>query len=207
MHRNGTGVLNDFDLARLITSDILYPRGFDRTGTKPFLALDLLTDGAQDGKVERLYRHDLESFLWVLMWIAACYDSGVESIPDYYRRWLHEDTALCRGTKRDMLHYETLNQTTTQSFRFLGPVIVILRKYWRSFYNQRQEIIQQHALKRLVKRSVLDASPSTHIVPIEPSDEQVLLNLLDTFTSDPTIADYLESNSLMDDIPFTLFRT
>jgi hypothetical protein len=140
------------------------------------------------------------------MWIAACYDSGVESIPDDYRRWLYEDTALCRGTKRDMLHDEKLiYQTTTQSYRFLGPVTLILRKYWRSFYNQRQEIIVNHALMRLVTSSDLDASPSTHVY-IEPSDEQVLLSLLDTFTSN-SIADYIRSSGLMDDLPFTLFPT
>ncbi|KIM43121.1 hypothetical protein M413DRAFT_51582, partial [Hebeloma cylindrosporum] len=76
MHRNGTGVLNDFDLARLATPDNPYHRGYDRTGTTPFLALELLTPDGQGGKVERRYRHDLESFFWVLAWITACYDNG-----------------------------------------------------------------------------------------------------------------------------------
>lgn len=53
MHRNVTGVFNDFDLAQLTTPDNVYPRGFDRTATTPFLALDLLAKDAQDGKVER----------------------------------------------------------------------------------------------------------------------------------------------------------
>ena len=62
MHRNGTGVLNDFDLARLTTPGNVYSRGFDRTGTTPFLALDLLAEDAQAGKVERRYRHELGIF-------------------------------------------------------------------------------------------------------------------------------------------------
>ena len=53
MHRNVTGVFNDFDLAQLTTPDNVYPRGFDRTATTPFLPLDLLAKDAQDGKVER----------------------------------------------------------------------------------------------------------------------------------------------------------
>ena len=150
----------------------IYPRGFDCTGTKPFLALDLLTADAQDGKVERLYRHDLESFLWVLMWIAACYDSEVESIPDDYRCWLHEDTAICLGTKTVALHLVRY-QTTTQSYRFLVPVIVILRRYWRSVYNQQQEIIEDTLMEYEESSDSDLESPSTPADAIEPSNEQV----------------------------------
>ncbi|KIM38558.1 hypothetical protein M413DRAFT_42752, partial [Hebeloma cylindrosporum] len=89
MHRNGTGALNDFDLARLATPHNPYHRGCYRTGTTPFLALDLLAPERQGSKVERRYRHDLESFFWVLAWITACYDDGVELklIPANYRLW------------------------------------------------------------------------------------------------------------------------
>jgi hypothetical protein len=37
------------------------------------MVLDLLTDEALDGKVERLYCHDCESFVWVLLWVCCCY--------------------------------------------------------------------------------------------------------------------------------------
>jgi hypothetical protein len=60
---NKRGVLND--LAHWTTQR--RPTGTERTGTRPFMALDLLTDEAWDGKVERLYRHDCESFVWVLL--------------------------------------------------------------------------------------------------------------------------------------------
>jgi len=133
MHRNGTGVLNDFDLARLDTPGI---RGFDRTGTKPFLALDLLTADAQDGKAERRYRYDLESFLW----ITACYDNGVASIPANYNRWHHEDIDMCLGAKTVMLHNRNkIHPIITNSYRILSAVTVILRNYWKDFYNQPEE--------------------------------------------------------------------
>jgi len=50
------GVLNDYDLSSM--KDILTSR--ERTGTVPFMALDL-EDGAIEGKVEHLYQHDAES--------------------------------------------------------------------------------------------------------------------------------------------------
>jgi hypothetical protein len=40
------------------------------------MALDLLTDEAWDGKVERLYRHDCKSFVWVLLWVCCRYEGG-----------------------------------------------------------------------------------------------------------------------------------
>ncbi|KAF9232204.1 hypothetical protein BU15DRAFT_35323, partial [Melanogaster broomeanus] len=61
-HRTVVGVLNDYDLASLASQK--NPLGNERTGTIPFMAIDLAADG-QDGKVKHLYRHDMESFIWV----------------------------------------------------------------------------------------------------------------------------------------------
>ncbi|KAG5643627.1 hypothetical protein H0H81_010053, partial [Sphagnurus paluster] len=59
------GVLNDFDLA-VYRPEHVQPGG-ERTGTIPYMALDLLTDAYFDGKVQRRYRHDLKSFIWILV--------------------------------------------------------------------------------------------------------------------------------------------
>ncbi|KAG2096094.1 uncharacterized protein F5147DRAFT_656706 [Suillus discolor] len=69
------GVLNDYDLSSL--ANAVGPRGNERTGTVPFMALDLLTEKAQRGEVKHLYRHDLESFIWVFTWIFSRYRQGV----------------------------------------------------------------------------------------------------------------------------------
>ncbi|KAF8465154.1 hypothetical protein DFH94DRAFT_639862 [Russula ochroleuca] len=70
------GVLNDYDLAHLEGRS--RPSGTKCTGTMPFMALDLLTKEAWEGKIARLYRHDCESFAWVLLWICCRYDDGEE---------------------------------------------------------------------------------------------------------------------------------
>jgi hypothetical protein len=74
--KNGTliGVLNDYDLSSLATAQ--GPLGNERTGTVPFMSLDLLTKRGQRGEVEHLYRHDLESFMWVLAWVFLRYKDG-----------------------------------------------------------------------------------------------------------------------------------
>ncbi|KAG2032565.1 hypothetical protein BDR03DRAFT_1094850 [Suillus americanus] len=69
------GVLNDYDLSSL--ANVVGPRGDERTGTVPFMALDLLSPKAERGEVEYLYRHDLESFMWVFAWVFFRYRQGV----------------------------------------------------------------------------------------------------------------------------------
>ncbi|THH31243.1 hypothetical protein EUX98_g2952 [Antrodiella citrinella] len=70
-----------------------------RTGTGPFIALDLL-------KFTRvpmhLYRHDLESFFWVLVWFVAGF------VPDTHTvrlvgAWLHNDLRLIGLKKTEFL--------------------------------------------------------------------------------------------------------
>ncbi|KAK7029727.1 other 1 protein kinase [Favolaschia claudopus] len=59
------GVLNDFDHA-LDFGKKSVPASKQRTGTKPFMAIDLLLEPP-----EHLYRHDLESFLYVLVFLTC----------------------------------------------------------------------------------------------------------------------------------------
>ncbi|KAF8217834.1 hypothetical protein K438DRAFT_1656778 [Mycena galopus ATCC 62051] len=60
------GVLNDFDLA-LRLGDMGDATSKQRTGTKPYMAIDLLVDSPPN----HLYRHDLESFLYVLVFLTC----------------------------------------------------------------------------------------------------------------------------------------
>lgn len=52
-----------------------YPRY--RTGTGPFMALDLLQ---YEQVLTHLYRHDLESFYWLLVWFVAGFDPKSHSV-------------------------------------------------------------------------------------------------------------------------------
>ncbi|KAL1943780.1 hypothetical protein VTO73DRAFT_4225 [Trametes versicolor] len=89
------GVLNDWDL----TVDTPTPQ------TLPFMAVDLLCEEACRGEVRHLYRHDLEAFLWIFVWVLCCYKDGKEisPLPKTYRLWTLGDTTMCRVSKRDLL--------------------------------------------------------------------------------------------------------
>ncbi|KAF8875292.1 hypothetical protein BD779DRAFT_1407512, partial [Infundibulicybe gibba] len=73
---NSRGILNDFNLAQLRDHPSLNETEW--AGTMPFMALDLLEEPAWNGKVRREYRHDAESFAWVLLWICCTYRDGTE---------------------------------------------------------------------------------------------------------------------------------
>ncbi|TFY77689.1 hypothetical protein EWM64_g6325 [Hericium alpestre] len=63
-----SGLLNDWDLGKRCKIDQTTetPSARHRTGTAPFMALDLLLDDPP----QHLYRHDLESFIYILIFCA-----------------------------------------------------------------------------------------------------------------------------------------
>ncbi|KAG2158201.1 uncharacterized protein EDB93DRAFT_1077469, partial [Suillus bovinus] len=107
-------VLNDFDLSSIeqsLSSIKDAPKGFERTGMVPFVPLNLLTPEAIAGEVEHVYRHDAESFIWVLTWICLRYESG--KLLNKGRRldeWLMVDALGCAKEKVSFLFQGTLNK-------------------------------------------------------------------------------------------------
>jgi hypothetical protein len=82
------GILVDLDMAQRVDTPQWRepPAGTDRNtapvkrGTTAFKALDLLRDGSP----QRLrYRHDLESFFYVLVWLVTQYEDGHPVVPPY----------------------------------------------------------------------------------------------------------------------------
>lgn len=66
------GILNDWDMASLLddAGEAPISTARHRTGTIPFMATDLL----HPNPPTHLYRHDLESFFYILVWAAMNYD-------------------------------------------------------------------------------------------------------------------------------------
>ncbi|EAU82571.2 other/FunK1 protein kinase [Coprinopsis cinerea okayama7 len=140
MLRPGSGsvqaVLNDFDLAAIMTPGNTSPerKGFERTGTIPFMAVELL--GAADGDVGRIWCHDFESFLWCMVWYCS---------PKVQSAW---KTGTCSeiGQKKTFwlaLEPYTSRSTDTTVAEAAKPVWTSLRKLFRgwdySFFTFGQE--------------------------------------------------------------------
>jgi hypothetical protein len=112
------GVLNDYDLAHL--NGRPRPSGTECTGTMPFMALDLLTDEAWKGEIPRLYRHDCESFAWVLLWICCRYDSGKEISNAPLSGLITREYKKCFREKQCIFN-ELLDITPTPSYKDYWP--------------------------------------------------------------------------------------
>jgi hypothetical protein len=80
------GVLNDYDLASFEEDKDKGPSSNHRTGTKPYMAFDLLDEYWKGG---HFYRHDLESLFYIILCIACRYRyPGVPAQdPRKYEEW------------------------------------------------------------------------------------------------------------------------
>ncbi|KAJ4471217.1 protein kinase [Lentinula lateritia] len=82
------GVLNDFDLSSRLRDMDNGPTSNQRTGTRPFMSLDLLDPTWNGG---HLYRHDLESLFYIMLCLACRYEEpGVPAPePRAYSKWFN----------------------------------------------------------------------------------------------------------------------
>ncbi|KAI0324203.1 hypothetical protein GY45DRAFT_1331777 [Cubamyces sp. BRFM 1775] len=111
-------VLNDWDVSIGVEDTNLAHTGVKMTGTVPFMAIDLLTEKGLDGRVAILYRHDLEAFIWVLIWAVCCYDNGkmVYTVPQGIHKWDVRDPVSCGKEKRTFLEREELIQPASDDW-------------------------------------------------------------------------------------------
>ena len=87
---NKRGILNDFDLASIMVPGTECPSkiGHRRTGTLVFMALELLD--SLDGEIPRHYRHELESFVWVLLWVGLRHQVDKGRGPRHILDWVDQ---------------------------------------------------------------------------------------------------------------------
>ncbi|KAJ4471209.1 protein kinase [Lentinula lateritia] len=93
------GVLNDFDLSSRVRDMDKGPTSNQRTGTRPFMSVDLLSPVWEGG---HLYRHDLESLFYIMLCLACRYNApGVPAAePRSFSLWFS-------GTDREIFNDKT----------------------------------------------------------------------------------------------------
>ena len=161
----GKGILNDFDLASIMKPGDISPpkKGHRRTGTSMFMPLELLTDPDVEGLVPRVYRHELESFAWVLLYATLCVDNdnGKENLNvSPFRDWVrlnstelgeHKSAFMLMGTR----HIRKLVRDPYQK------VLLSTFHVWRDLLNKQEE-----------------ASYNQTSTPSLPSDESLLTQVV-----------------------------
>ncbi|KAG5638945.1 hypothetical protein H0H81_008445 [Sphagnurus paluster] len=91
------GVLTDFDLS-ILNSRRRVP-GTDRKGTKPFMAIELLSENDWQGNLSRQYHHELKPFVWILAFVCFRYQDGKELENTIVDSWMTGDPVTCKAKK------------------------------------------------------------------------------------------------------------
>ncbi|KAJ3741299.1 protein kinase [Lentinula detonsa] len=73
------GILNDFDLSSLVQDMSNGSKSNQRTGTRPFMSIDLLHPIWEGG---HLYRHDIESLFYIMLCLACRYERPNAPAPE-----------------------------------------------------------------------------------------------------------------------------
>ena len=139
------GVVNDFDLATWVEHQTT---NNDRTGTIPFMAIDLL-DGGLDERIPRLYRHDMESFVWVLTYVTvaniqykdrAIKISPLKQVGSWFKDNNHTDRYAHIQTKRLLqFDYASYKQPVTGGYFRYRTVVQRIVRYWCEFHQSLQD--------------------------------------------------------------------
>ena len=87
------------------------PAGFSNTRTWIFMAEELLDDGAMAGEVRRVYRHEVEAFIAVLIWIICRYQDGKLRAGNPLGHWIQTSYLECSAKRR-----RTFNQLKNGAF-------------------------------------------------------------------------------------------
>jgi len=155
---NKCGVLNDFDLSTIMQPGDQNPirQGLERTGTLPFMAMQLLENEGFDGKVPRRYEHELESFSWVLVWVSRCVLGGQESRPPQrLEEWLGDNNDEVYKSKLVFV-LEQLQLPMTPDYKSLNIMLKawVTDNFYRffGFSNEKTDTELLQALIALCKR-------------------------------------------------------
>ncbi|KAJ7445440.1 hypothetical protein FB451DRAFT_1148766 [Mycena latifolia] len=116
------GVLNDFDLSVLLANE---PRSTSnqRTGTEPYMALDLLVTGPPP---PHIYRFDLESLFYVIAYVVCQYHDGKKIDNPPFDAWDH-------------LFLAEPIPNPTSTFLSFNNLNIALRRIFHTGYNARAD--------------------------------------------------------------------
>lgn len=115
------GVLSDYDLSLFFNEPKQGPSSKQRTGTRPYMAIDLLSSSTK-----HLYRHDLESLLYVFIVITFRFAGGKKIQNPPLQDWFDLAPKLLRNEKTRFM-FERLPETLSQ-FIHLYPLLADLKE-------------------------------------------------------------------------------
>jgi len=177
---NKHGVLTDFDLSLLQWEPRVF--GTDRTGTVPFMALELSTQEYWDGKIKRYYHHELESFIWILPYVFLLYKNRVRQRGTLVDSWRTSDYDTCSLYKRQFYSRLAEVEKGVQDDSDFKDCWSLADGLCDALRNHHNEI--QNRLRAARKRVAVDQSKPDCILNSEDLWTRVLKELQETLSPD-----------------------
>ena len=154
-----SGVLSDFDLSIPIERMTNSPSSKQRTGTKPYMAIELL----QHPPPTHLYRHDLESLFYVIVILTSRYHEGRELTENPpLQAWFDLGADDLSGRKESFMMNRGVAPQPTLHFQKIEGVISSMRKMFRhAFLAQADYIDKKRKMVAGEKQAVPEFDEST----------------------------------------------
>lgn len=143
MYRLGTegnvvGVLNDFDLAIMLSEQANGPVSKQRTGTRPYMAIELL-ESVDGNPPLHLCRHDLESMMYAIVDLvcfrhASAEDKNDSPIAEWF---LVELTTRHLANSKLAFLNQARPQQPSEHMKNLSGLVLNLRRMFRHGYNDK----------------------------------------------------------------------
>ncbi|CAD6505694.1 BgTH12-01184 [Blumeria graminis f. sp. triticale] len=116
-HKDWKGYVIDLDLAVLLTDGKAQEKRQAMTGTMEFMALEILSGSCESTgvTVEHSYRHDLESFFYVLLWqcLSCGWEDDKKPNKEYLSKWY-------KGTAYEIFEFK---KTEIESSHFVQQLL------------------------------------------------------------------------------------
>ncbi len=126
--------------------------GTDRTGTIPFMTLDLLIGEFGKDNVTRHYHHELEAFIWMLTFVFLAYNNGkLDPKNQFIKHWITSDYTTCREKKTTFLYRGSANPVSLGGSAFESYKRLMLQACFvvRKQMNERQDEANEIFLQRM----------------------------------------------------------
>ncbi|SZF00314.1 unnamed protein product [Blumeria hordei] len=137
------GVLIDLDLATLITDGKFQEKAQVMTGTMQFIALDILENSfaATGTVVTHSYRHDLESFLYVLVWVCInCgWKKGTNPHQTFLTKWYTGTAKEIHTHKRLFIKIDKFEDTLSKFSPMFEDVTDLVEEFREQIFNSQKQ--------------------------------------------------------------------
>ncbi|KAF8153391.1 hypothetical protein B0H34DRAFT_103880 [Crassisporium funariophilum] len=146
------GVLSDYDLSLFFRKPKPGPSSKQRTGTRPYMAIELLLPTP----TKHLYRHDLESLYYVIFVLVTRYDGGEPIKNPPLQDWFELPPESLRQVK--LAFFQQVPPPFTSAFKSMRPLLMKMFMMFHDGYDAQLRCLLSPSMENDPKTTSVDHS-------------------------------------------------